>query len=378
MENQHSNMKEQVIWEEKNSIEQVKNSTNNPIIGQKDITNEIKKKSAKNECENTGKKWIKNCPDCGIEMSYSSRCSLSRSIRDNCKCGTGCRSLKPSFKNGWSKSCPSCNKIQIYRSKKSLDAALEDNKICKKCTQALRKPITPLTGWIRTCEGCNHIDKYQDKRALNRALERTKKCRKCNKLSDSHWSRKCPICNCDITYISYDGFVRAEKNNSKCVKCKYIFKRIEMPPMGWIKECPECKGLQKYTCQNSLRIAMERNTKCNDCTKKICGKYLPRAYSPIACEFMNAYGKRNGYKFQHAICGGEYQVGRFFLDGYDKVNNVVFEYDEPYHYKDGKLKDKDLERQAIILKFLNPSKFIRYNEQKKVLTEIISGEEIKL
>jgi hypothetical protein len=151
-----------------------------------------------------------------------------------------------------------------------------------------------------------------------------------------------------------------------------------MPIGGWVKICPECKETQIYGTKKSLDAAIKNNSSCNDCAAKICGAYLTTRYNPSACVFMDTYGSLNGYIFQHAKNIREYQVGRYFLDGYDKDKNVVFEYDEQHHFRGGKLMPKDIVRQSKIIELIRPTAFFRYNEPNKILTEVISGKEIKL
>jgi|ERR1035437_7422494 hypothetical protein len=90
-----------------------------------------------------------------------------------------------------------------------------------------------------------------------------------------------------------------------------------------------------------------------------------------ACHFMDEYGKQNGYNFQHALNGKEYYVENlgYFVDGYDKERNIVFEYDELHHFNMfGVLKEKDIKRMDEIKNHLN-CKIIRYNEKTKELKE---------
>lgn len=82
--------------------------------------------------------------------------------------------------------------------------------------------------------------------------------------------------------------------------------------------------------------------------------------------------KQNNWNLQHAENGGEYYVAGYFVDGYDKKLNIVFEYDEPRHYKnvnESILRDKDLQRQQNIIQKLN-CEFWRYNEKIKVLYKV--------
>ena len=511
---QSNNKKEQVIWEEKNSIEAYSKSENNPISAPNDIIKETKKELEKKECENTGKKWAKNCPE--------------------------------------------CNSIQTYGTKKSLDAALKSNTICKKCPQPSRKAIKPPEGWIKICEICNHIDEYPTQSALHTALKRKKICNKCNRLTGKRWTRKCPNCNSDMDYLCHARFVMGIKGNKKCKKCNLILKKsslqkptltkncpkcgdimkyreignlnrsirdncqckkcyaaslkLQVPENGWIKNCPDCGKIQKYSCKKSLLTAMEKNVRCNKCRGIICRISIPTVgwikncpgcgkkqkysckssldiairtnrkclkcsiepikppngiswertcsgcgkimtydsrasykvccrnnsmcrkcgitksmaerdlswmrdmgyrekmsvactgkrhsdktkeklriikleqikrlgtqhnYNPDACRFIDEFRNRLGYNFKHVMNGGEVMISGYLVDGYDKINNIVFEYDEPKHNILCH-KKKDRVREKNIIEAIHPSKFIRYNEQDNTLRDIISGEDIKL
>jgi len=78
------------------------------------------------------------------------------------------------------------------------------------------------------------------------------------------------------------------------------------------------------------------------------------------------------WNLQHAENGGEVNCLGYWLDGYDKELNIVFEYDEPKHYKDvtnNILKDKDIQRQNNIINKLN-CQFWRYNEYLDLLYKV--------
>jgi len=94
------------------------------------------------------------------------------------------------------------------------------------------------------------------------------------------------------------------------------------------------------------------------------GTYV--AYNPSSIPIIENFGKENGFIFQHAENGGEYQIPNttFFVDGYDKENNVVIEFDENYHFTETQ-KRKDLERQDMIGQLLK-CKFIRIDERMNV------------
>jgi hypothetical protein len=88
--------------------------------------------------------------------------------------------------------------------------------------------------------------------------------------------------------------------------------------------------------------------------------FLPN-FNYFGCHVIEEYGKEHGYNFQHALNGGEYYIKDlgYWVDGYDKKNNVVIEIDEDYHFDDrGKLKTEDRFRQRQIEQLLG-CKFIR-------------------
>ena len=95
-------------------------------------------------------------------------------------------------------------------------------------------------------------------------------------------------------------------------------------------------------------------------------------YAKRACEYINKLNEEKHWNLQHAENGGEVNCLGYWLDGYDKELNIVFEYDEPKHYKDvtnNILKDKDIQRQNNIINKLN-CQFWRYNEYLDLLYKV--------
>jgi very-short-patch-repair endonuclease len=71
----------------------------------------------------------------------------------------------------------------------------------------------------------------------------------------------------------------------------------------------------------------------------------------------------------------QYSVKGFSVDGYIPELNLVIEIDEKHHYINGKLRDKDINRQKVIEKelkciFLRIKDDISEDELKKALNEI--------
>lgn len=90
------------------------------------------------------------------------------------------------------------------------------------------------------------------------------------------------------------------------------------------------------------------------------GQIIP-GYNRDACKLIDEYAKEHRYNFQHAENGGEFHIKElgYWVDGYDKVKNVVIEIDESFHFdSNGNLLEKDVHRQRKIEEHLK-CKFIR-------------------
>ncbi len=200
---------------------------------------------------------------------------------------------------------------------------------------------------------------------------------------------------------------------------------IKVENNGKFERVCKCGKILKYTCRQGLNIAKKRNSVCKKCATKESAKHINRSfqksqeyrkkmsnslliarkirggynteehreklriaklnqirklgtqhtYNPNACKFIDDFGSKNGYNFQHALNGGEKIIAGYSLDGYDENKNVVFEYDEPKHNAPSVRKNDRLREQRIIEK-IKPHMFIRYNEEFGKLYDIVSGKEI--
>lgn len=113
-----------------------------------------------------------------------------------------------------------------------------------------------------------------------------------------------------------------------------------------------------HTSETILKIRL----KCIETIQQRIGQMFP-AYNICSIHIMEQYGKENGYNFQHAENGGEVHIKSlgYWLDGYDKENNVVIEFYERRHYdRLENLDEKDLRREREIINHLS-CKYIRIN-----------------
>ena len=234
---------------------------------------------------------------------------------------------------------------------------------------------------------------------------------------EKKWIRKCPNCNKLLIYSHQSGWYRANKRNCRCSHCDKIRRysttnisdKISKSLKGRIfsKEHKEKLSLRTKGKNNPMygkigklnpfygkRHSLETKEKIGKLSTKINTGRKHSAetiklwrkiainrkkklgifddhpyYNPIACKLIDDYGKRNGYNFQHALNGGEIELKElgYWVDGYDKNKNTIFEYNEPHHYDiNGNLKEKDKRRLNEIKTHLQ-CKLIIYNSFNKCI-----------
>jgi hypothetical protein len=212
------------------------------------------------------------------------------------------------------------------------------------------------------------------------------------------WIRSCPECGTEILCPTKRQSVRLTKRGAKCRKCfgKSKTKTIDGP---LVKTCPTCKKtitINDATIKNRRSAylrSIRENRECKNCRstgiknpnhnskfsdeenierRKSWLKRLTNSgvfFNHSGCYYLDKLSVDRGWNIQHTKNGGEIEILGYSLDGYDKINNVVVEYDEPHHYnKFGNLREKDLIRMNHIIKHLN-CKFYRYNEKTNKLKQ---------
>lgn len=219
----------------------------------------------------------------------------------------------------------------------------------------------------------------------------------------------CPTCSEKITYKSAQVLKESVANNRNCRKCfRKVPGFVEKLSKGWFqkghrpstadnrkgKSWEEIYGVEKakeiklkrsqkkqpitsniqrsIACKNAGCGTSNKGRKCSEENKKASRLLMVERlkathqnfhppYNKLACEHFNKLMIEEGIHTQHALNGGEYHIKElgYWIDGYDKTNNIVYEFDEKTHFKvDGVLKEKDIKRQKEIEDFLK-CKFIR-------------------
>lgn len=156
-------------------------------------------------------------------------------------------------------------------------------------------------------------------------------------------------------WIEKYGQEEADRRNNECSKLKS--KPGELNPNYG----------KKHSAETKEKIKQKRFNNPN-------GSAPFAKYNKSSIPIIENFGKCNNYNFRHAENhpSGEFFYKYFFADGYDEVNNVWIEYDEKHHFRFGKLKEYDVERQNFIINELDclfiridyKGNITKYNEKK--------------
>lgn len=226
-------------------------------------------------------------------------------------------------------------------------------------------------------------------------------------MPNSEWTRYCPTCNKELIYSLKYNYIRSMKANNSCLSCskkgtRHHFYGKDSPRKGkiyseeiltaisnktiwsnndnqWYRKCPTCQKPVKASSANHAfyrnkctcySCSSKRRTYSAECREKMKLSAINRvkrqggmpSFNENACPVIDQYGIKNGYKFHHALNGGEKWIDGFALDGYDSTNLIAFEYDEPYHEK-RKQKLLDLNRTQKLLENEKVKEIIRYSQK---------------
>lgn len=213
----------------------------------------------------------------------------------------------------------------------------------------------------RTCPKCGKILFSIRKNALIDAIKKNRVCKSCSLLGNKR-------------LLGYHFSEEQKHKISTSLKNTEHHLRGKRLPLYQKEKLME--GNKNFNRDENYRKKLSISTKLAlhrpDIRKKhiesLCKvNYLGRAVDIGQSELLK---KWNNLGFNFEI---NYQIKTdrdlFYLDGYDKEKNVVFEYDSKYHNSPSQ-KQKDLVRQQKIIEILKPKIFWRYNSEDKQFKSI--------
>ena len=199
---------------------------------------------------------------------------------------------------------------------------------------------------------------------------------------ETKWTRNCPECGCVMYYRFYSGLYRANIKNSLCNVCAHtgtrngfykkthsesVKKLMSEKKEGYIpwqhfKNPDEIKKKlsERFTGSNNPMFGKggelnsffgKKHTDASRTKIRLCrvnyisnakfngNQYYP-SYNTSSIPILEAKAKELGITdLQHAENGGEFYIKElgYWVDGYSKEKNIVIEYDEKHHFKNGEL-----------------------------------------
>lgn len=184
-------------------------------------------------------------------------------------------------------------------------------------------------GYDVFCNSCNSFRTIETRESTRRALK---------------FKRNCDSC---AQYIIKTGNVHSEKTKCKMsISHSNRYKKIE----------------ERHKTSNSIKLAMHRpDVREKHINTLLHSKWIKVRTDKGQIELLNKWNRLR-FNFEP-----NYQIktdnALYYIDGYDKIKNVILEFDSAYHARK-KQKEKDLIRQNKIIKITSPTVFWRYNSEK--------------
>jgi len=245
----------------------------------------------------------------------------------------------------FARDCPNCKKSITYSSKQSHDRAIKEGRVCQSCRYILYPPLHN--------KGKKMEEEIKEKIRLS-------------KIGKSSWNKGIPMAESSKKKLSESLKIvksRTPHWNLGKKASPDLIKKLSESHLG--KKSHMLGKRHSEKTKEKIRISLVRNIKERGFSSK---------YNPNACKFIDRLNGSMGWNLIHAGNGGETEVCGYFLDGYDEVRGIIFEYDEPKHHL-SKKKEKDITRQNRILKHLKELgkevKFYRYDERYNELYEVM-------
>jgi hypothetical protein len=242
----------------------------------------------------------------------------------------------------WIRNCPKCNGEIYYKNAYEKNRASKKNKQCKSCCKTGNKNGRFGKGFLMS--GTNHPmynKHHSNKSKLQMSLKRKEYCINHPEMNPSKRD--------DVN--AKKSSLLTGKNNPMWGKCGN-----RNPMFG-----------KHFNHSDETKRKM-RIRRINEIVNKH-GFCFPN-FNKKSIEYFDILEKEKDWNGIYIGKDKEYLIEGlgYFVDYYEPSLNIVVEYDEPRHYINGELKEKDVKRMDEIKQCLG-CKFLRYNEKKKELKE---------
>jgi DNA-directed RNA polymerase subunit RPC12/RpoP len=281
-------------------------------------------------------------------------------------------------------------KINLWEEKNLTEASMKyvNNGASEECditknipTELKKENLTDITrkSWIKNCTKCNKEIVYFDKWQYKDSVKKNRNCKSCRsrmlmtgrrlsevaklKISQKNKGKK-PWLGKKLSIKHRKKLSEYRKNNPTKLTEEQRIQRSNR----FLGNKYRNGHLHKEDTKKRISDSMKVRVKDKNFLDIVKNKFIPN-YNKIACSYFDNLNESNHWNLQHALNGGEIKFEGYWLDAYDKEKNIAVEYDECRHYyKNGLLKEKDLDRMNYIKNKLG-CKFFRYNETKNELKE---------
>lgn len=191
------------------------------------------------------------------------------------------------------------------------------------------------------------------------------------------YKRNCPSCGKKQTYSRKDSLFRAIKNNRMCINCSmsgdkngFFGKTHNINTKNILSNKSNIQWNDLENRKNKS-IKTKLNWQNAEKRKNYIKSLSKSKWLKVRCdigqpEFIEKWN-RLGFNFEMNYQLTDNNGFLAYLDGYDKQNNIVLEYDGIYHNN-----KKDLIRQNKIIELLKPKKFFRFNKKTNTIYNTIA------
>jgi hypothetical protein len=268
----------------------------------------------------------------------------------------------------WKRECPMCNRTVVFKSYQGIWRANKYNSKCVDCNRKFlaKKMRESWPNGENPFLGKKHTNESKEK-CIAAAVKSAKYGKDNPFFGKKHDEKTKEFCVSEAKRTAKRG-----KENPFYGKChsKEVLEIIKKSQTG--RKMPP--RTEEYKKKISERFRGQPKTKEHKENLSIAGKnrvireknelgILKLGYNKNGCKIIDEYSRFYNTPFIHAENGGEKWLGRYVVDGYSEKINVVIEIDEPHHFLNNVLRERDVMRMNNI-KEKYGCKFIRIKYHK--------------